>query len=87
MALELLYSDTFEEFKSESNIILWGNEKKWIFKEQFECKKVKTSEFKSYSNCFVCYGNKQIELELSLTESEINEIAENLKIKNDGNKI
>jgi hypothetical protein len=63
-------------------MILWGNEKRWIFKQKYECIKVKTSEFKSYSNCFVCYGNKQIESELSLTESDIYGIVNDIKIKN-----
>ncbi len=71
MALDILRSNNLEEFKSRPNIILWGNEKKWIFKENFECVKVDTSEFISYSNCFVCFGNKQIETELGLTEDEV----------------
>lgn len=82
MALEVLSSSSFEQFKSKENIILWGNEKRWIFKQKYECIKVKTSEFKSNSNCFVCYGNKQIESELSLTESDIYGIANDIKIKN-----
>ena len=83
MVLEVLLSDNLEVFKSKPNIILWGNENKWIFKEEFECIKVDTTGFKSYSNCFVCYGNKQIEKELGLTEQEILNIADDLILKND----
>lgn len=83
MALDILLCESLEEFKSEANIILWGNEKKWIFKEEFECVKVDTSDFISYSNCFVCFGNKQIETELGLTEQEILNIAKDSILKND----
>lgn len=83
MALEILLSENLEIFKSIPNIILWGNEKKWIFKEEFECIKVDTTGFKSYSNCFVCFGNKQIEKELGLTEQEILNIANDSIVKND----
>ncbi len=82
MSLEILYSTALEEFKSKSNIVLWGNEKKWIFKQEFECIKVNTSKFISYTNCFVCYGNKQIESELGLTEAEVLKIANDTILKN-----
>lgn len=82
MALEILYSSSLEEFKFKSNIILWGNEQKWIFKQDFECIKVKTEEFISYSNCFVCYGNKQIESELGLSEEEVVKVANDTILKN-----
>ncbi|WP_461640539.1 ThiF family adenylyltransferase [Labilibaculum euxinus] len=83
MALDILLADSLEAFKSKPNIILWGNEKKWIFKEKFECVKVDTSSFISYSNCFVCFGNKQIETELGLTEQEILNITNDSILKND----
>ena len=83
MAIEILLSENLEVFKSKPNIILWGNEKKWIFKEEFECIKVDTTGFKSYSNCFVCFGNKQIENELGLTKQEILNIANDSILKND----
>lgn len=83
MAIEILLSENLEVFKSKPNIVLWGNEKKWIFKEEFECIKVDTTGFKSYSNCFVCFGNEQIENELGLTEQEILNIANDSIIKKD----
>ena len=82
MTLEILYSNSLDEFKLKPNIILWGNEKKWIFEQDFECIKVNTSNFVSCNNCVVCFGIKQIESELGLTEEKIIVFANNIKIKN-----
>lgn len=83
MTLEILYLNDLIILKSKPNIILWGNERRWIFKEEYECIKIDTTDFISYPNCFVCFGNKQIEEELGLTEQEILRIANDLVIKNE----
>lgn len=82
MALEILSSDNLEDLKSKPNIILWGNEKRWIFSQSFECLKIVTEKFISASNCIVCFGEKQIEEELGLSRREIEDYKIEIKIKN-----
>lgn len=65
-----------------SNIILWGNDRRWIFGQEFECLKVDTSTFTSYSNCVVCFGDAHVEKELGLDYEAIKKLITSVTIDN-----
>jgi len=65
-----------------SNIILWGNEKRWIFGQEFECLKVDTSNFKPFQNCIVCFGDTHIEKELGMDSDAIEKLVSSVTIDN-----
>jgi molybdopterin/thiamine biosynthesis adenylyltransferase/ubiquitin-protein ligase len=83
MGLDLLKSKALQDFIEQPNIILWGNRRGWIFTQDLECLKIKTSEFKSLNDCIVCFGNKQIENELKMSSEEINEFFKSIKIRDE----
>lgn len=66
-----------------SNIILWGNEKQWIFEQDFECLKVDTSNFQSFHNCIVCFGDTNIEKELGMDNVAIEKLVSSVTIDNE----
>lgn len=82
MALEVLNNNEIQKLEAESNIILWGNERKWIFNQSYESLAVDTSSFRSFDNCLVCFGETQIEKDLELSKDEIIEVAKTIEIKN-----
>ncbi len=60
-----------DELKDKISIILWGNRREWIFKEDFSCVKVDNSDFKSINNCIVCFDKDVITRELLMSNDEI----------------
>lgn len=81
MALDVLHAVDMAGVPG-SNIILWGNEKRWIFGQEFECLKVDSSNFKSFHNCIVCFGNTHIEKELEMDNDAIEKLVSSVKIDN-----
>lgn len=73
IALETLIENDYGTFKDVPNIMLWGNSKKWIFDQEYQCLKINNTNLKSLENCIVCYGNKVIEKELGRSKKEIEE--------------
>lgn len=65
-----------------SNIILWGNDKRWIFEQEFECLKVDNSNFKPFHNCIVCFGDTNIEKELGMDNVAIEKLVSSVTIDN-----
>lgn len=81
MAISVLHAPDLQSI-SGSNIILWGNDKRWIFGQEFECLKVDTSGFKSFQNCIVCFGDNHIEKELGLDRMAIEKLVTSVEIDN-----
>lgn len=81
MAIGVLHATGMQNVPG-SNIILWGNAKRWIFGQEFECLKVDTSTFKSYQNCIVCFGDTQVEKELGLDSDAIDKLVTSVTIEN-----
>jgi molybdopterin/thiamine biosynthesis adenylyltransferase len=71
MALEVLLADNAASLVEVPNIRLWGNQKEWIFKNEFECLSLSTKDFKSIYNCIVCHGEKVVEQELGLSTDQV----------------
>lgn len=83
-ALEVLHSK-MESLKDQPNVVLWGNDKKWIFTQKHECLKVDTSNFYSLHNCLICFGDKHIEDELQMTAEEVIQLANSIHLSNGTN--
>jgi molybdopterin/thiamine biosynthesis adenylyltransferase len=69
------------DLKNIPNIILWGNKREWIFEQSYSCKKVDTSNFKSFKNCIICNNKTSIETELSMNPIEIEDYYHQLNIE------
>jgi hypothetical protein len=82
MSLDVLQASDIKSIKG-SNIILWGNDKQWIFEQEYECLKIDTSGFQSFSNCIVCFGDTNIEKELGMDNDTINKLVSGVKITNE----
>lgn len=82
MAIGVLYASEGKNIPG-SNIILWGNNKQWIFEQEFECLKVDTSDFTSFNNCIVCFGDSQVEKELGLDADAIEKLVTSISIDNE----
>ena len=80
MTIDILLTD-FEKLESTPNIILWGNEKEWIFEQNYSCKKVDTSNFNPLKNCIICNNKTSIKTELSMSPDEISAYYHQLKLE------
>jgi molybdopterin/thiamine biosynthesis adenylyltransferase len=74
-----------EVLTDNSNVILWGNDKKWIFTQAHECLKIDTSNFQPLRNCVVCFGNEQIEREIGMNANEMQSMIDSIEITNGKN--
>ncbi len=81
MALAVIHAPDMKDVPG-SNIILWGNDRRWIFDQEFECLKMDTSSFESFPNCIVCFGDSHIEQELGLSYDEITKLVTSVEIDN-----
>lgn len=71
LAIEILLESDYSRFKNVPNIFLWGNSKKWIFEENFQCLKIKSDTIQPLKNCLICYGENVIEDELGMSKDDI----------------
>lgn len=71
MAIETVLLST-EELKEKACVILWGNKREWIFKEDFSCLKLFSENLKPLKKCIVCSNTEVILEELSMDIEEVN---------------
>jgi len=71
MALEVLTTDDPKSLADSPHIRLWGNEKEWIFDQEFQCFSIKSDNAKSFRNCIVCYGDSVIEKEIGKNQDQV----------------
>lgn len=71
MALEVLIEKDLENLANSTHIRLWGNNKEWIFNQEYQCISIANDKIKSIPNCIVCHGDSVIEKELGKSEDEI----------------
>jgi len=70
MALEILLAEDHAELKDSPNVRLWGNKKKWIFKEEFQSLSINNQKFKSIENCIILRFQRP-QLQMILNNSEL----------------
>lgn len=71
MALEVLIEKDLENLANSTHIRLWGNNKEWIFNQEYQCISIANDKIKSMPNCIVCHGDSVIEKELGKSRDEI----------------
>jgi len=73
MALDVLVENDPKALTDSPHIRLWGNTKKWIFSQEYECFSIMNDKVKSFPNCIVCHGDTAIENELGKDWDQVND--------------
>jgi molybdopterin/thiamine biosynthesis adenylyltransferase len=71
MALEVITASDPRSLSDSPHIRLWGNNKEWVFDQEFQCITIENNKVKSFQNCIVCHGDSVIENELGKSRDRI----------------
>ncbi len=73
LSLDLLKTNDYQTLNQSNNILIWGNELKWLFKEEYQKITFTTEGMKSLKNCLVCSSEDVIKNELNMNNALISE--------------